>query len=243
MTPHVSIVIPTYRERDNLEVLLDRIGAVLEAAPFDGEVLLMDDRSNDGSRELMEEIGPDWAQFVERDGMKSLAAAVIDGLGRARADRLMVMDADLSHPPEAIPDLIAPLDDGAEFVIGSRYVPGGSVDEDWGFLRWINSRGATLLARPFTSARDPMAGLFAIRRDVFERAATLDPIGFKIGLELIVKARCTDVREVPIHFGQRHAGKSKLGLKEQVAYVQHVARLAKWRVTNRRPATADQSST
>lgn len=83
------------------------------------------------------------------------------------------MDADLSHPPESLPQLVAALDDpAAEFVIGSRYVPGGSTEEGWGLFRWINSKVATLLARPFTRARDPMAGFFALPRSIFQREQT-----------------------------------------------------------------------
>lgn len=121
--------------------------------------------------------------------------------------------------------MAAALTAGADFVIGSRYVEGGATDEQWGFLRWLNSRAATLLARPFTSAQDPMSGFFALRRETFEQAAPLSPIGYKIGLELLVKCPCRRVHEIPIHFSQRHFGESKLSVKEQLRYLQHVRRL------------------
>jgi dolichol-phosphate mannosyltransferase len=117
------------------------------------------------------------------------------------------------------------LEEGADFVIGSRYVKGGSTSDDWGFLRWINSRVATLLARPLTSARDPMAGFFAFRRATFEAGRAFNPVGYKIGLEFIVKCGCERVVEVPIHFEDRQLGKSKLTMRQQLLYVKHLRRL------------------
>ena len=228
-TPDVTIVVPTYCERDNIEPLATRIEAMAHEAGLCAEVLLMDDKSNDGSIDVVATLDRPWLQMIEREGLRGLSPAVLDGMFQARAPRIVVMDADLSHPPEAIPAMLAEINDGADFVIGSRYVPGGATAEDWGFLRLVNSKAATLLSRPFTSARDPMAGFFAIRRDVFERAENLDPIGFKIGLELIVKCDCRDIREVPIHFAQRNAGESKLGIQEQLKYLLHLRRLAQHR--------------
>jgi dolichol-phosphate mannosyltransferase len=138
------------------------------------------------------------------------------------------MDADLSHPPESVPAVIAPIAEGrADFCIGSRYTAGGKTKEDWGFLRQINSQVATLLARPLTAAKDPMAGFFCLTRDVLRRAedAGLNPIGYKIGLEILIKARCRRVAEVPIEFSDRLHGKSKLTLKQQIEYLRHLWRL------------------
>jgi dolichol-phosphate mannosyltransferase len=117
------------------------------------------------------------------------------------------------------------LDEGADFVIGSRYVQGGSTSDDWGFLRWLNSRVATWLARPLVTARDPMAGFFAVRRSTFEQGREFNPVGYKIALELIVKCGCEKVVEVPIHFEDRRYGESKLTLKQQLLYLQHLRRL------------------
>src|SRR5207247_2034186 len=163
--------------------------------------------------------------LLVRTANRGLSPAVLDGLRAARHDRLVVMDADLSHPPEKIPDLLAALEGGADFVIGSRYVPGGSTDAEWGLFRWLNSKLATLLARPLTSAKPPMAGFFAWRRGTFEAGVDLNPIGYKIGLELIVKCRCRKIAEVPIHFADRKVGQSKLSFREQLRYLQHLRRL------------------
>jgi dolichol-phosphate mannosyltransferase len=150
---------------------------------------------------------------------------VLDGMKRAAGDILICMDADLSHPPEALPQMVRKLQEGADFVIGSRYVQGGSTSDDWGFLRWLNSRVATLLARPLTGARDPMAGFFAFRRSTFAAGRDFNPVGYKIGLEFIVKCRCERVVEVPIHFEDRQLGKSKLTARQQLLYIKHLRRL------------------
>lgn len=221
----VSVVVPTYREAENLPSLIERIAAVRSQHGLELELLIMDDDSRDGSAELCASRPEPWVTLVTRTSERGLSAAVLDGLRRARGDVLVCMDADLSHPPEALPALLAKLDEGADFVIGSRYVDGGSTSDDWGFLRWINSRVATLLARPLTAARDPMAGFFALRRATFSAGRELNPVGYKIGLELIVKCACERVVEVPIHFEDRVHGESKLTLRQQLLYLKHLRRL------------------
>jgi dolichol-phosphate mannosyltransferase len=119
-----------------------------------------------------------------------------------------------------------------DFVIGSRYVAGGGTDAQWGVLRWINSKIATFLARPFTSVKDPMAGFFCLRRDVYEKAAQLNPVGYKIGLELLVKCGCSVIREIPIYFAERQFGESKLNLSEQIKYLRHLKRLLDFKYGN-----------
>jgi dolichol-phosphate mannosyltransferase len=170
-------------------------------------------------------------RLVVRKNQRGLSSAVIHGMHCAAGTILVVMDADLSHPPERIPDLVSALQSaGADFVIGSRYVPGGSTDEDWGWLRWLNSKVATLLAWPLTAAHDPMAGFFAIRSSTIKSAGKLDPIGYKIGLELLVKAGCRKIAEIPISFRDRLHGHSKLTLTEQINYLRHLLRLYKFKL-------------
>ena len=115
--------------------------------------------------------------------------------------------------------------DQAEFVIGSRYVTGGTTDAEWSLFRKVNSRVATLMARPFCRVSDPLAGYFALSRAVFERAEALNPVGYKIGLELLANAGALRCR-APIHFSDRRFGRSKLGLREQIDYLHHLKRLA-----------------
>jgi len=225
----VSIIVPTYKEVESLPLLLGRLDELRTRLRLDCEVLIMDDDSRDGTTELIASKALPWVRLVVRTTDRGLSPAVVDGLKLARKEYLVVMDADLSHPPERIPDMIQALQKGNEFVIGSRYVPGASTGEDWGVLRWINSKVATLMARPFTRVADPMSGFFAFRRSLLERAVSLNPIGYKIGLELLVKCGVTKAAEVPIHFAQRQKGESKLTFKEQLRYIQHLRRLLLFR--------------
>lgn len=221
----LSIVIPTYREVENIPLILDRIDRLRRAQALDLEVLFMDDDSRDGSVEAVRDAGHDWARIHVRTADRGLSQAVIDGFRRARHPVLVCMDCDLSHPVEAIPQMVLALATGQQFVLGSRYVPGGSTDDDWGMLRYLNSRVATLLARPLTRVKDPMSGFFALRRADFDAAEALNPVGYKIALELIVKCHFDNVAEVPIHFADRAHGESKLSLREQLKYIKHVRRL------------------
>jgi len=230
----VSIVIPTYGEAENLPVLVPRICQATDAAGLEVEVIIVDDNSPDDTRQVCEALSRAFpVRLHVREHERGLSSAVLAGMRLARGEIFVVMDADLSHPPEKIGELVAALSEaGADFVIGSRYVAGGKTDENWGLFRWLNSRIATWLARPLTSAGDPMAGFFALRRETFQRAAPLDPIGYKIGLELLVKCGCRRVAEVPIHFADRVHGQSKLSLREQVNYLRHLKRLYEFRYRN-----------
>lgn len=223
----VSIVVPTYREAENLGVLVPRIAAELDRAGLRGEIIVVDDNSPDATPAVCAALAGTYPlRLCVRRTERGLSTAVIHGLRQARGRVLLVMDADLSHPPEKIAELVAAVEQpDVEFAIGSRYVPGASTDEHWGLLRWLNSKVATLLSRPLTAANDPMAGFFALRNSTFERADRLDPVGYKIGLELIVKCHCRIIREVPIHFSDRLHGQSKLSFKEQINYLVHLKRL------------------
>jgi dolichol-phosphate mannosyltransferase len=233
--PAVSIVIPAYREAENLPVIIPRLSDILSDANLAAEIIVVDDYSGDGTTEICRDLSQQHPVRLEtRESDRGLSSAVLHGLRRARGDVLIVMDADLSHPPEKVPELVEALDEAdVDFVIGSRYVRGGGTEEGWGLARWLNSKVATLMARPFTKAADPMAGFFALRRTSFRRAdesTELNPIGYKIGLELMVKCGCQRVHEVPIHFSNRLHGKSKLSLREQLNYVRHLGRLAEYKL-------------
>ncbi|TWU60336.1 Undecaprenyl-phosphate mannosyltransferase [Rubripirellula tenax] len=236
--PDLSIIVPTYQEAGNLAELFRRIEASVTAAELNTEVLVVDDHSQDGTVELCEKfVSSVPLKLIVRTDERGLSSAVMRGFREARGDILLVMDADLSHPPERIPAIIAALNSQkdsqppVEMVIGSRYIEGGSTTEDWGWIRWLNSKIATLAARPFTSAKDPMAGFFALHRLSYELAADrLDPIGYKIGLELIVKCQFRNVQEIPIQFCNRTVGESKLNLRQQLLYLTHIKRLLAFRI-------------
>jgi dolichol-phosphate mannosyltransferase len=221
----VSVVVPTFREAENLPHLVDRLARVARDAQLRLDLTIVDDDSRDGTAELVKARPEDWVRLVVRTTDRGLSQAVLEGLRQAEGDVLVCMDADLSHPPETIPRMLEKLDEGADFVIGSRYTDGGSTADDWGFLRWVNSRVATWLARPLTHVSDPMSGFFALRRSTFEAGSAFNPVGYKIGLELVVKCRCERVVEVPIHFADRRFGESKLTLAQQLLYLKHLWRL------------------
>lgn len=228
MPESLTIVIPTFHEAENIEALMGRISAALDGVDFDWDVIIFDDNSQDRTVEICESLKNQHPlQLIVRTSDKGLSSAVVAGMTAAKGDFLLCMDADLSHPPEAIPEIYKSLKrTSCDFVIGSRYVAGGSTDDAWGLFRWLNSVVATRLAKPLTSAKDPMAGFFALKKSDFSDALDqLDPIGYKIGLELIVKCRCQNVDEVPIHFADRQFGESKLSLKEQLNYIRHLKKL------------------
>ena len=222
----MSIVIPALNEAENLPELSRRIAAAMAGVEY--EILIVDDNSRDHTPQVAAELA---AQFplrliVREHPINGLSGAVLHGVAQTRGRRIVVMDADLQHPPEKVPELLAALDGGAEFALGSRYIPGGSTGERWGVFRKINSWFATGLARPFTGkVNDSMSGFFALDRATFDRAQRLTPLGYKIALELMCKCRVTNVREVPIHFAERTAGESKLSLKQQFRYLEHLSRL------------------
>ena len=190
------------------------------------ELLLVDDDSRDGSIGTVAELARTLTVRIEvrTRPPRDLSLAVLHGIRCARHDRLVVMDADLSHPPERIPDLLAALEAGAEMAVGSRHAPGGETDLAWGAWRRINSRLATLLARPLVACADPMSGFFAVDRASLPDLDGLQPVGFKIGLELMVRGRLR-IAEVPIAFRDRERGRSKMDWRQQVAYLRHLHRL------------------
>jgi dolichol-phosphate mannosyltransferase len=227
----VSVIVPTYREVESLPHLIDRLSP-LRARFRSFELLVMDDDSKDGTDALLEKLALPWVRLIVRTKNRGLSQAVVDGLAVARYDTIVVMDADLSHPPEMLPRMVAETR-AHDFVVGSRYVGGGKVDQGWSLLRWINSMVATFMARPFTRVKDPMSGFFAFRRTLLDRTAKLDPVGYKIGLELIVKSGVRDVVELPIHFSDRQYGESKLSLREHLAYLRHIGRLTAFKLRRR----------
>jgi len=196
---------------------------------LDAEIVIVDDNSPDGTGARAEELAKTQnLKVVHRSGKLGLSSAVLEGFKVASGSILVVMDADLSHPPEKIPEMVSKIESGeAEMVVGSRYIKGGSV-ENWPFTRRIISKGATLLARWLTKVKDPMSGFFAFKRSVID-GVSLDPVGYKIGLEILVKGKYVKAVEVPIHFADRKAGKSKLGGGEYLRYIDHVILLYEYR--------------
>jgi dolichol-phosphate mannosyltransferase len=223
----LSIIVPTLREAMNIPILVKEITTALEPVLSDWEIIIIDDNSRDGTIKICDRLSREGAplKLVVRKNKRGLATAVLDGFAHARAPVFVVMDADLSHPPTSIPLFYKMIQDGAEFVLGSRYIPGGGTDDRWTVYRLLNSKFASLLARDLTSVSDPMSGFFALPRSLWERCENLSPVGYKIGLELIVKGRPRNIKEVPIHFRTRMLGESKLSLRQQLFYLNHLRSL------------------
>ena len=205
----ISLVIPTLNEVENIEPLLARIR---RCDPAPDEIVFVDDGSTDGTRERIRSLAVSaQVRLIERVTPRlGLSGAVIAGARAAHGDILVVMDADLSHPPERIANLLGPVSDGvADMVIGSRYVPGSSTP-GWPAWRRVLSRIAAALAYPLTGVHDSMCGFFAIRRTLLLEL-TPHATGFKIAFEAIVGGgKNLRVLEIPIVFRDRAHGTSKM---------------------------------
>jgi len=230
----ISIIVPTYNEAESLPRLAEQVFAVLRAHDIEAELVIVDDNSPDGTGDVAERLAGQYPiRVLHRPGKLGLASAVMDGWNLTDSEIIGVMDADLSHDPEAIPALIqAVRDRGAELAVGSRYVPGGGM-EDWPWIRQFVSWTANQLARPFTPIHDATSGFFFMRRSVVD-GVPLNPIGFKIGLEVMAKGRYTRWEEVPYIFTDRKMGRSKFGSKEIINYLKQLAGILAMRWRRRR---------
>ena len=226
----VSIVVPTFREAANIPLLAERIHAALADSGIAWELLLVDDNSEDGSDAVVADLAQRLPvrMVTRRQPPRDLSLSVIEGIRLCRFDRLVVMDADLSHPPERIGDLLDALDADCDMVVGSRYAPGGHIDRTWSRWRLLNSRVATSLALPLVSCSDPMAGFFAAHRHALPDLQRLQPVGYKIALELMVRGQLR-VKELPIAFRDRSKGSSKMNWRQQLNYLRHLYRLYRFK--------------
>ena len=226
----LSIVVPTYREAGNLEALARRIERAMKAGGLEWELVVVDDDSRDGIEKVVSSLSVRIPVRLEvRIAPKrDLSLSVVRGIELAKHDIVVVMDADLSHPPEMIPEMLVSLGEGTPMVVGSRYLPDSSLDEEWGADRLLQSRLATILTKPLVGCTDPMSGFFAVDRRRLPEFGELRPIGFKIGLELMVRGEL-DVSEVPIHFQDRSVGRSKMNVRQQINYLRHLWRLYLYR--------------
>jgi dolichol-phosphate mannosyltransferase len=223
MTGPIWLIIPTYNESENLEKIVLAAGAELEkVAPDDYRVLVVDDNSPDGTGAIADSLAGthDWVEVLHRPGKSGLGQAYLAGFARALdggAKLLMEMDADFSHDPRYIPELVAAAEN-ADLVLGSRYVPGGGV-RDWGLLRRLISRGGGLYARVILGVdiHDLTGGFKCIRREVLEAIdlPSLRAEGYVFQIEVTYRAILAGftVREVPIVFSDRRVGSSKMSSK------------------------------
>lgn len=233
----ISVLIPTYMEAESLPELVERIETALNGASF--EIVVIDDNSPDGTAEVASRLSERFGNIrvVSRPGKMGLGSAVVEGLRVARSRFVAVMDADLQHPPEILPQMLRKLMEGYDVVIASRFVAGGGVE---GLSSWrkLVSKGATLLAHISLSksrgVADPLSGYFAFDKAAIGEAE-LNPIGYKILLEVLAKGNYKSVFELPYTFERRAKGKSKLGLREMLRYLKHLYALVRETKEYRRP--------
>ena len=227
----IVVILPTYNERENIVLMVRALQEEFRALPHDMHILVVDDNSPDRTADAVRAEARSLQNLHLITGMKAgLGAAYIRGMKHAieqlQADAVMEMDADFSHKPEDVPRLIEGLDLGADFVIGSRYVPGGKIPGDWSFFRRMNSKWGNVFARYVAGiyqVRDCTAGFRAIRASIINKI-DLDELkvkGYAFQISLLHEAVMNHavVREIPVEFVDRKRGETKLGLSDIVEFM------------------------
>jgi dolichol-phosphate mannosyltransferase len=229
----LALAIPTLCEAGNLSALLDRVRGALDPLSLDYEILIVDDDSCDGTADIVRALAQEdpRIRLLVRKGQRGLSGAILHGWENTDAAIVGVMDADFQHPPELLPQLTAAIASGCDLVIGSRYTPGGALG-DWNPVRKLLSAAAVWATWPIQRvglrAKDPMSGFFFVRRECLTGIA-FQQAGFKLLLDILVRARISSVREIPFAFGQRYRGASKANMKVALDYGRLLARLYRGR--------------
>jgi dolichol-phosphate mannosyltransferase len=225
----LALVIPTLCEEENIGGLLGHIRAVLDPVNLPYEILVVDDDSTDGTGAVVSAIAREdpRVRLLVRKGKRGLSGAILYGWKITDAAILGVMDADLQHPSELLPQLLAAIHSGCDIAIGSRYISGGGVG-GWNPVRKLLSSAAVWATWPLQKAklraRDPMSGFFMVHRSCLDQIE-FQPDGFKLLLEILVRGRIQSLEEVPYVFGSRSGGTSKANFKVGWDYAKLLARL------------------
>lgn len=237
----LTLVIPTYNERQNLPALIHTVSQMLDDRFADRyELIIVDDNSPDRTWELGLSLSATYPQLrvMRRQEERGLSSAVVRGWQVSQGEILGVIDGDLQHPPEILLQLLDRLEAGADLAVASRHVEGGGISE-WSLARRIFSRGAQVLGllilpRVVGRVSDPMSGYFLVRRSAIGDR-TLNPAGYKILLEVIGRGSVDTIAEVGYVFQERQDGESKVTWRQSVEYIQHLLRLrSKGRLTRLR---------
>lgn len=230
----IIVIVPTYNEKPNIERLIPALNEQFRKIPHEMSILVVDDNSPDGTGDCVRALMADYPNLELLTGEKQgLGAAYIRGmqyaLGTLGAEAVMEMDADFSHRPEDVPRLVALLDGGADFAIGSRYVPGGKIPENWGRLRKALSRWGNIFARYVAGlyrVRDCTAGFRAIRASLLKRidfgALTVQGYAFQIALLNQAMIQGAVIKEIPVEFVDRVKGHTKLGVSDILEFLVNV---------------------
>ena len=226
-----ALVVPTLNEAGNIESLLRMVQNVLEPLDIPYEIIVVDDGSDDGTAEIVQRCGEadERIRILSRRGERGLAGAVIHGWNHSDAELLGVIDADLQHPPDLLPQLLGAIAEGCDIAIASRYARRDGV-RGWNPLRVAISKASTWatfpLQRKGVRVKDPMSGFFIVRRKAID-GFSFEAKGFKLLLEILVRARISSAREIPYQFGRRRAGKSKAGAAVAFHYLQLLGKLSR----------------
>ncbi|MDD4051126.1 MAG: glycosyltransferase family 2 protein [candidate division Zixibacteria bacterium] len=230
--PEITVILPTLNEAESIGTALATIEQVFSENQIDGEILVVDDRSQDATIAIVREYQKTHpnVQYLVRTTEPGLSRSLLDGFTHARADRILVTDADLQHDVTLIPQFLDALRDH-DLVIGSRYMRGGSI-EHWAWRRRIISLGATGLGQTlFPGITDPVSGFFALHRSVVE-GVTIRGRGYKLSLDILAKGKYRSVTEIPYRFMSRKQGASKLNLSTIREYALQVGELVLYTLNN-----------
>lgn len=225
------IIVPTYNERDNITALVHALQEQFKCIRHDMHILVVDDNSPDRTADVVQDLQASHPNLHLLNGQKQgLGVAYIRGMRHAMqelsADIVFEMDADFSHKPEDVPRLLAAIDAGADFVIGSRYVRGGTIPDEWGLYRRLNSRFGNIVARYLAgiySVRDCTAGFRAIRTSILRRIdfdkLRVQGYAFQVALLHAAKTCKAKIVEIPVNFIDRTHGESKLGIRDIIEFI------------------------
>ncbi|MFL0250041.1 polyprenol monophosphomannose synthase [Clostridium neuense] len=222
----LSIIIPVYNERQNIKELVTRIENALKDNNY--EIIFVDD-SNDETTNIIMSLAKqdDKVKLIHREGKKGLSSAVIEGFKMARGDVFAVMDGDLQHPPEIMPIMLSKINEGADIVIPSRFIEGGS-DGGLNLFRKLVSGTARymgkLLFKKLRKVSDPTSGIFMLKKSIINDKKLSD-IGWKILIEILVMGDYNNLVEIPYGFDTRNSGESKMNAFVQAQYLKHLLSL------------------
>jgi len=231
----ISIIIPTYNESQNILQILKSIKDNLPKN-FITQAIVVDDNSPDGTGKLVEEYLKNFKkmadytiEIIHRKAKDGLGSAILKGIQQSRGDTIVVMDSDFSHPPQIIPKLIESIKKYQyDIVVASRYIKGGKI-QGWSLKRKTMSKFATLIAKKGLGidTKDPMSGFFAFKRNII-KGLNIDAIGYKFLLEILVKTKGVNIKEIPYTFQDRKLGSSKLSFKTILDYYRSVWKLYRY---------------
>jgi dolichol-phosphate mannosyltransferase len=233
----IVVIIPTYNEKENIAILINELQKEFKKIPHNMNILVVDDNSPDGTADIVKTESRKYSNVYLIIGKKQgLGAAYIRGMEYAintlNADGIMEMDADFSHKPEDVPRLISALAEGVDFVIGSRYIKGGTIPDDWGFIRKMNSKFGNIFARyiaGLSKIHDCTAGFRVIRTSIIRKIdfKNLRVKGYAFQIALLYQALASHavVKEIPVKFIDRIRGETKLGFSDILEFIVSVWRI------------------